>query len=109
MGDKSPKKREKKKKKVEKVTVQPTIETGTTSVKKPKNSPRKPSARMRLHYKKAERKSKGQEAILAALEPSAFSSHYEYLNAVKVLRKKLYHLEQELKSLKAGKLPGGWA
>ncbi len=36
MGDKSPKKREKKKKKVEKVTVQPTIETEKVSIKKPK-------------------------------------------------------------------------
>lgn len=36
MGDKSPKKREKKKKTVKKFAVQPTIEPETTSIKKPK-------------------------------------------------------------------------
>jgi len=36
MGDKTPKKPPKKKKIVKKVTVQPTIETGSPSVKKPK-------------------------------------------------------------------------
>jgi hypothetical protein len=36
MGDKTPKRPPKKKKIVKKVTVQPTIETETTSVKKPK-------------------------------------------------------------------------
>ncbi len=36
MGDKTPKRPPKKKKTVKKVTVKPTIETGTTSVKKPK-------------------------------------------------------------------------
>lgn len=36
MGDKTPKRPPKKKKIIKKVTVQPTIETETTSVKKPK-------------------------------------------------------------------------
>lgn len=36
MGDKNPNKLKKKKKEVEKVTVQPTIATATTPVKKPK-------------------------------------------------------------------------
>ncbi len=36
MGDKSPKKREKRKKKVEKATVLPTIVTEKGSIKKPK-------------------------------------------------------------------------
>jgi len=49
-----------------------------------------------------------QEARLDALDPSAFPTHQDYLHATIKVRQKLYRLEQELKSLEAGKWSGIW-
>lgn len=57
---------------------------------------------------KVQRLIKEQEARLAAIDPSTFSSHKDYLQSMSMVRKKLNHLEKELIELEAGKLPGGW-
>jgi hypothetical protein len=57
---------------------------------------------------KVQRLIKEQETRLAAIDPSTFSSHKDYLQSMSMVRKKLNHLEKELIELEAGKLPGGW-
>jgi hypothetical protein len=57
---------------------------------------------------KVQRLIKEQEARLAAIDPSTFPSHKDYLQSMSMVRKKLNHLEKELIELEAGKLPGGW-
>ena len=39
---------------------------------------------------------------MAALDPSAFLTHQDYLHATMTVRQRLYRLEQELESLEAG-------
>ncbi len=57
---------------------------------------------------KVQRLIREQEARLTALEPSAFPTHQDYLHATMTVRQRLYRLEQELKSLEAGKWSGIW-
>jgi hypothetical protein len=58
---------------------------------------------------KVQRLIEEQQARLADMDPSTFSSHKDYLKSESLIRKKLNHLEKELIELEAGKLPGAWA
>ncbi len=57
---------------------------------------------------KVQRLVREQEVRLAAHDPSAFTTHQDYLHATVTVRQRLYRLEQELKSLETGKWSGIW-
>ncbi|MDO9536446.1 MAG: hypothetical protein Q7J85_14230 [Bacillota bacterium] len=70
---------------------------------------RKLQQRIARRKDKVQRMIKEQEARLAALDSAIFLRQKDYQNAVSIVRKKLYRLEQELSALEAGNLPGAWA
>ncbi len=67
---------------------------------------RKLQQRIARHKEKGQRLSRVQDARLAALDSTTFLRQQDYLQAMSIIRKKLYYLEQELSALEAGRLPG---
>lgn len=67
---------------------------------------RKLQQRIARRKEKVQRLIEQQKNRLAALDSAAFLRHKDYLQAVSIVRKKLYRLEQEFLALEAGKLPG---
>ena len=67
---------------------------------------RKLQQRVARRKEKVQRLIRDQEARLAALDSSTFLRHKDYLQAMSIVRNKLYRLEQELLALEAGHLHG---
>lgn len=67
---------------------------------------RKLQQRIARRELKVQRLIREQETRLAALDSATFLRQQDYLQAMSIVRKKLYYLEQELSALEAGRLPG---
>ena len=67
---------------------------------------RKQQQRIAKRKVKVQQMIKEQEASLAAINPDEYDNQQDYQRALKQYKSKLERLQQELRTLEAGKMPG---